>query len=150
MPEVGPKRIPQEPGEEKRIPEGWYFHAAVEPEQLTHLKEGETYRVGLPCDPKECFTLDGYSCCIYIEDGIRKAAYFMMPDRFYPMDPWFLDWGDIGGVCYAHKTHNVSFNLNVALKTASTKNEQPRSRRTRRPASWERALKAARQPRWWW
>jgi hypothetical protein len=104
-----------------RVPQGWYFHAAVNPEQLTHLKEGETYRIGLPCDPKECFTLDGFSCCIYIEDGIRKAAYFMMPDRFYPMDPWFLDWGDIGGVCYAHKTHNMSFNLNVALKMASAK-----------------------------
>src|ERR1700735_3225340 len=90
------KQWPHEPG---RIPQGWYFHAAVKSEQLTHLKEGETYRIGLPCDPKECFTLDGYLCCIYIEDGIKKAAYLKEADHFYPMDPWFLEWGDIGGVC---------------------------------------------------
>jgi hypothetical protein len=56
------------------------------------------------------------------------------------IDPSFLDWGDIGGVCYAHKTHNLSFNLSVALKMSSAKEPEapeptPKPRQTKKRKS---------------
>ena len=32
------------------------------------------------------------------------------------MDPWLLDWGDLGGVRRPQKIHNVSFGLQVGHK----------------------------------
>jgi hypothetical protein len=131
--------------DEEHIPEDWYWHTVLPPEQLDHLTDSKPirsesgvthypYRQGLPCNPEECFKLDGYLCCTYTENGVRKAARFQKPNRFYPIDPWLLEWGDIAGVCKPFKIHTFSFGLQTALQYQAVTHEKPTDLKSKKRA----------------
>jgi hypothetical protein len=79
------------------------------------MADEEHYITSIPGEPKEFFMFEGYPCLTYEENGERKAARFEPPDRFYPMDPWILDWGDIAGLAYPQPISEFSFGLRVQL-----------------------------------
>jgi hypothetical protein len=97
----------------------WYWSVALPPDHLP--ADGKPYRTSLPCEPYQCFNLDGCLCCTYIENGVKKAARFEPPNRFYPMDPWVLEWGDIAGVAYPQLINSFSWGLKLALSAGPQK-----------------------------
>lgn len=62
------------------------------------MADEECHTISLPGEPQEFFLLGGRPALIYKENGERKAAFYEPPDRFHPVDPWVLDWGDLAGV----------------------------------------------------
>jgi hypothetical protein len=98
-------------------PSEWYWASAV---PVDHLPpDGKPYFSEPPGEPDQCFILDGYLCFTYIKDGTTKAIRFEAPDRFFPMDPWLLEWGDLGGVCYPQLVSRYSFSLRIGLQQAA-------------------------------
>jgi hypothetical protein len=79
------------------------------------MADEERHMTEIPGEPLEYFLYQRCPCVIYEENGVRKAARFEPPDRFYPMDPWILDWGDIAGLAYPQPISEYSFALYVAL-----------------------------------
>lgn len=75
----------------------------------------EPYITSIPGKPLDFFLFEGNPCLVYEENSERKAARFEPPDRFYPMDPWILDWGDIAGVAFPQPISEYSFALRVNL-----------------------------------
>jgi hypothetical protein len=79
------------------------------------MADEEPYITSIPGEPLDFFRYKGRPCLVYEENGERKAASFEPPDRFYPVDPWILDWGDIAGVAYPQPISQYSFELYVQL-----------------------------------
>jgi hypothetical protein len=98
----------------KKQPSGWYWATSVPADHKP--TDGKPYLTELPGSVYRCYNLDGYPCCTYKDNGVTKAVRVEAPDRLYPMDPWLLEWGDLGGVCYAQPMNRLSFSLRVALQ----------------------------------
>jgi hypothetical protein len=79
------------------------------------VADEQRYITGIPGEPLDFFLYQGRPCLVYEGDGERKAARFEPPDRFYQMDPWILDWGDLAGVAYPQPISRYGFELYVRL-----------------------------------
>lgn len=61
------------------------------------FKDG-VYRTDVPTsDSTPYYIWRGRAAVIYEENGERKAAVFVGPNRFYPEDLWYFKWADLAG-----------------------------------------------------
>ena len=73
------------------------------------------YITSIPGRLLDFYLWEGKPAVVYEEDGVKRAAYFEPPDRFYEMDPWLLEWGDLAGVAFPQPIDRFSFGLHIDL-----------------------------------
>ena len=74
-----------------------------------------TYITSIPGRLIDFYLWEGKPAVVYEENGVKKAAYFKPPDRFYDLDPWLLEWGDLAGVANPQPINSLSFAIYIDL-----------------------------------
>jgi hypothetical protein len=80
------------------------------------FKDG-IYRTDVPAESGAHYIWRGRAAVIYRENGEKKAAVFVGPDRFYPEDLWYFEWADVvPGRPYPAPTSPETFEWLVAAE----------------------------------
>ncbi len=79
----------------------------VEAEKSWYDKD--VYLTELPGEIDGHYLWRGRPMVTYRDNGVSKAAVFVGPDRFYPEDMWYLEWGDLAGGPYPASTSEWNY-----------------------------------------
>lgn len=79
------------------------------------MSDERPYITSIPGTLRDFYLWEGKPAVVYEENGVKKAAYFEPPDRFYELDPWLLEWGDLAGMASPQPINRLSFELRIDL-----------------------------------